>query len=81
MVDEPVLPFLEKIDKPTLIIFGENDNLIPNRFLNPGRTRDIAENGLKRIKGSKLVMMPLTGHFVQYEAADAFNQAVKNFIK
>lgn len=81
MVDEPVLPFLDKIDKPTLILFGENDNLIPNRFLNPGRTRDIAENGHKRIKNSKLVMAPKTGHFVQFEAAEMFNQAVKDFIK
>lgn len=81
MVDEPVLPFLEKIDKPTLIIFGENDNLIPNRFLNPGRTRDIARIGHERIKNSKLVMIPKTGHFVQFEAADAFNKAVKEFIQ
>lgn len=81
MVDEPVLPFMDKITQPTLIVFGENDNLIPNRFLNPGRTRDIAENGHKRIKNSKLVMIPRTGHFVQFEASDTFNKAVKDFIK
>ena len=81
MVDEPVLPFLNKINKPTLIIFGENDNLIPNRFLNPGRTRDIAENGHKRIKNSQLVMIPQTGHFVQFEGYETFNKAVKDFIK
>ncbi len=81
MVDEPVLPFLEKIDKPALIVFGENDNLIPNRFLNPGFTREIAENGHKRLKNSKLVMIPKTGHFVQFEASKAFNEAIKEFIK
>lgn len=81
MVDEPVLPFLDKINKPTLIIFGENDNLIPNRFLNPGRTRDVAENGHKRIKNSQLVMIPQTGHFVQFEGHETFNKAVKEFIK
>jgi pimeloyl-ACP methyl ester carboxylesterase len=81
MVDEPVLPFLNKINKPTLIIFGENDNLIPNRFLNPGRTRDIAEHGHKHIKNSQLVMIPQTGHFVQFEGYETFNKAVKDFIK
>ncbi|PKP49753.1 MAG: alpha/beta hydrolase [Bacteroidetes bacterium HGW-Bacteroidetes-1] len=81
MVDEPVLPFLEKITHPTLIIFGENDNLIPNRFLNPGFTREIAEKGHSLIPGSKLVMLPKTGHFLQFESAEAFNEAIKSFIK
>lgn len=81
MVDEPVLPFLEKINKPTLIIFGENDNLIPNRFLNPGFTADVAKQGHKRIPNSKLVMLPKTGHFLQFENPNGFNTAVKEFIK
>ena len=81
MVDEPVLPFLEKIDKPTLILFGENDNLIPNRFLNPGRTVKIAETGASKIKGSKLVMLPKTGHFLQFEQAEAFNREVAEYIR
>lgn len=80
MVDEPVLSFLEKINKPTLVVFGENDNLIPNRFLNPGKTRKIAENGVSGIKGSKLVMLPKTGHFLQFENPEGFNNAVKAFI-
>jgi pimeloyl-ACP methyl ester carboxylesterase len=80
MVDEPVLAHLDKISKPTLIIFGENDNLIPNRFLNPGFTKTIAESGHKMIKNSKLVMLPKTGHFLQFENPDGFNQAVKDFL-
>jgi pimeloyl-ACP methyl ester carboxylesterase len=80
MVDEPVLAHLDKISKPTLIIFGENDNLIPNRFLNPGFTKTIAESGHKRIKDSKLVMLPKTGHFLQFENPKGFNQAVKDFL-
>ncbi len=33
MVNEPVLEHLEEIEQPVLIVFfGENDNLIPNRF-------------------------------------------------
>jgi len=42
MVDEPVFDFLEKINNQTLIIYGNADNLIPNRFLNGGKTADIA---------------------------------------
>ncbi|MCD6659896.1 MAG: alpha/beta hydrolase [Lentimicrobium sp.] len=81
MVDEPVLGMLHKISQPTLIIFGANDNLIPNRFLNPGRTSKIAENGHKLIKDSKLVMIKQAGHFVQFEKPEEVNNAINDFLK
>ncbi len=81
MVDEPVIDALDKINIPTLIIFGENDNLIPNRFLNPGRTRKIAEIGHRGIKGSSLLMVKKAGHFVQYEKYREVNQAIRDFLK
>lgn len=80
MVNEPVLPFLSKITQPTLIIFGENDNLIPNRFLNPGATAKIAEKGASLIPNNKLVILPKTGHFVQFESYGEFNKEIKEFI-
>ncbi len=81
MVDEPVLEYLENIKKPVLIIFGENDNLIPNRFLNPGFTKKIAETGHSKLPNSTLVMLPKTGHFLQFENPEGFNQAVREFLK
>lgn len=80
MVDEPVLEMLDHIQQPTLIIFGENDNLIPNRFLNPGPTIDIAKIGNKKIPDSKLVMIAKAGHFVQFEKPEEFNGAVESFL-
>lgn len=81
MVNEPVLELLNQIKQPTLIIFGENDNLIPNRFLNPGRTKKIAEVGKSKIPNSQLLMIPKAGHFVMYEKADEVNIAIKGFLK
>lgn len=81
MVDEPVLPFLKMIKQPTLVLFGENDNLIPNRFLNPGRTIEVAEAGHRELPNSQLVMLPRTGHFLQFESAEAFNIEVSKFIQ
>jgi pimeloyl-ACP methyl ester carboxylesterase len=81
MVDEPVFSFLEKITQPVLIVFGENDNLIPNRFLNPGRTSGIAEAGHALFPDSRLVLLPKTGHFLQFEASEAFNREVRSFIE
>jgi pimeloyl-ACP methyl ester carboxylesterase len=66
---------------PTLIVFGENDNLIPNPYLHGGKTEDIAKIGHEKIKGSKLVMIPECGHFAQYEKYKEFNNAVLDFLK
>ncbi len=81
MVDEPVLNYLKDIKVPTLIVFGQNDNLIPNRFLNPGPTSDIAQVGHTLIPNSKLVLIPKGGHFVMFEKAEKFNSEAIQFIK
>lgn len=81
MVSEPVIGKLEELTIPTLIIYGENDNLIPNRYLNPGRTLDIAQKGASKIKNSKLVMVPKCGHFMMFEKPEVFNSEVKAFLK
>lgn len=80
MVDRPVSDLLGNITQPTLILFGENDGLIPNPALNGGKTEDIAKSGHTKIKGSKLVLIPECGHFLQFEKPDLFNEEVKNFL-
>ncbi len=63
---------VEKIVLPTLILCGDNDQLTPvkySQFLN------------SRIKGSKLEVLPNAGHMVMMEAAQAFNEKVREFIE
>jgi len=81
LVDEAVLDKISQIKVPTLIFFGENDMLIPNRYLNPGFTSKIATTGAGLIKGSKLVMVPKCGHFMMFEKSEVFNEETKNFIQ
>ena len=81
MVDEPVVEKLDQIKVPTLIFFGEEDMLIPNRYLNPGFTEKIARNGASKIANSKLVMVPKSGHFMMFEKSEVFNKEVVDFIK
>jgi len=81
MLDGPVWMKLGEISQPTLIIFGENDMLIPNRYLHAGFTRDIAAIGDREIPDSKLLMIPECGHFVQFEKADEVSGAVLEFLK
>ncbi|MBK8493400.1 MAG: alpha/beta hydrolase [Saprospirales bacterium] len=81
MVDDPVYEFLPQIQQPTLVLFGENDNLIPNRFLNPGATEKVAQDGAGRIPHATLHMVPKAGHFVQFEQPDAVNGYILQFAK
>lgn len=80
MLEFPVYDRLEEIKQPTLVLFGENDNLIPNRFLHGGFTEDVAARGMDKLENGKLVMMSECGHFVQFEKAEETNQAVSEFL-
>ncbi len=80
MLDAPVLDRLADISQPTLVLFGANDNLIPNRYLHGGHTVNIAEQGTGLMPNAKLVMVPECGHFVQFEKPTETNDAVLEFL-
>jgi pimeloyl-ACP methyl ester carboxylesterase len=81
MVDEPIFDYLKDLKVPTLVIFGSQDNLIPNRFLNPGKTEKIAQMGAEQIPNCRLEMIDKAGHFVHFEKAMEVNAIVKEFLK
>lgn len=81
MVDSPVFDFLPLIKQKTLCIFGANDNLIPNRFLNGGETEKFAKMGAEKMPNATLHVIPKAGHFVMYEKATEVNELVKSFLK
>ncbi len=81
MVDRPVFDYLGDVKQPTIIFFGEADQLIPNRFLNGGKAQTIAEQGHAAMPNSKLVMIPKAGHFAHFEQAPVFNENVISFLK
>ena len=65
-------PTLEGITVPTLVITGAEDALIPPKE---------AETMQASIRGSKLVSIPDAAHLSNFEAPDAFNHAVREFLK
>jgi pimeloyl-ACP methyl ester carboxylesterase len=81
MVNEPVVERLALITQPTLILFGENDNLIPNPFLHGGKTEGVAKAGAAKIPTNKLVMIPRCGHFVQFEQPEMVNREIRDFVR
>ncbi len=80
MLDGIVWDRLDKVMQPTLIMFGENDGLIPNPYLHGGKTIDVAKIGDSEIPNSKLIMIPKCGHFVQFEKSEAANKAILEFL-
>lgn len=81
MIDGYVYDRLDQITQSTLILWGENDELIPNRFLHAGWTKDIAKIGEQEIPNNKTILFPKCGHFVQFEKPDETNHAIIKFIK
>lgn len=82
MLAHPVRTQLRQIQRPTLILFGEDDKLIPNRLLHPTlTTHAVANIGDTDIPDSRLLMIPRAGHMVMYEQAGAVNRAIRAFVR
>lgn len=82
MLDVPVAHRLKEIKTPVLLLFGEEDKLIPNRHLHPDlSTQSIARQAKQALPNSRLVMLPDAGHLLQFEQPAAFNTAVLEFLK
>ena len=64
-------PTLAQIDKPTLILHGADDQLIP-----PSEA-EVMHAGIKR---SQLKILPEAGHLLNMEQPEAFNEAVRDFV-
>lgn len=75
MLDAPVLDRLPRITAPTLVSFGSEDALIPNRFLHGRDTQAIARHGCERLPHASLAWIPGAGHMVQLERPDVWNAA------
>jgi pimeloyl-ACP methyl ester carboxylesterase len=72
---------LGRIQAPAIIVFGEDDRLIPNPFMHGGWARDVMEYGHAGIKGSQLVGLDGCGHSVQLDCPQEYNEAVSAFLK
>lgn len=81
MLDEPMLERAAKIDKPTLIIYGTDDKMIPNPIFTGGSTRTVAERAHRIIPDSKLLLVPGGGHTIHHEEPQVFDRAVREFLR
>ena len=81
MLDEPVFKDLEVVSLPTLVLFGDKDALIPNRYFNPKLTiEDVGKIASDHIKSVKVEYVKDAGHFVQYEKPTEVNTLIQQFV-
>lgn len=82
MLETPVAGRLSEIRQPTLILFGQDDKLIPNRHLHPDLTTEaVVRKGHQEIPHSQLELIPEAGHLLMLERPAAFNRLIKDFLK
>lgn len=82
MLDNPTQAELNLIAVKTLIVFGENDNLIPNRYLNPNLTTNLVGGiAQEKIKNSTLHFVSESGHFVQFEKPTEVNRIITTWLE
>jgi pimeloyl-ACP methyl ester carboxylesterase len=81
MLEQPIFEKLKEITKPVLILFGEDDQLIPNKILHPSlTTQKVAAAGAEQIRHSQLIMIRRCGHFVPWEQHEAVNKEIIRFL-
>ncbi len=81
MLAEPIFDFLPQLDLPVLVAFGENDGFIPNRFLHPLTTSQVARAGASQIPNAELHIFDRCGHYPQNEKVKEFNEVVGIFLR
>ena len=69
---EDLRAVLPHVDVPTLLVYGDKDVRAPLA---------VAEDLHAAISGSTLVVLPDTGHVCNIEAPEAFNHAVRSFLR
>jgi pimeloyl-ACP methyl ester carboxylesterase len=73
-LSDSLLRDLARIKPPVLVLWGENDNLAHPSVRD--RARMCREHG----QDLRVEIVPVAGHWVQYEAPDAVNEALVQFL-
>lgn len=81
MLDEPVFDRLKDIQLPTLVVYGANDQLIPNRYLNPTLTTEaVARTGADQMPHAQPELIQNCGHFISFDQPAEINELLRVFL-
>lgn len=85
--EQPVLYDLPKLNVPTLLLVGQLDRTVVGKEMLSAKKQKLygnypalAKNAGKKIKNSKVVILPGTGHIPHIQSIDQFKTNVLNFL-
>ncbi|MEO1652219.1 MAG: alpha/beta fold hydrolase [Bacteroidota bacterium] len=82
MIDGPVFSRLNEVKAPVLILFGKDDQLIPNRYFNPGLSLDkLGEQATEALPNSRFELIEEAGHMLAFEQAEKVNALIRDFLQ
>ncbi len=81
MLDQPVFGRLQDLKTKTLVVYGKNDLLIPNRYLNKEWTTEaVAKSGADKIPNAQLEFIRDCGHFIMFDQPERVNKLLRSFL-
>jgi len=81
MLDAPIHARLPEVTQPSLVLFGEQDRMVPNRFFHPLSTpQQVAEQAARGL-GCDSVLLPRAGHLLAFERPELFSRELLGFLQ
>lgn len=80
MLNHPARDSLVQLQMPTLVVFGQNDALIPNKVFHPALTVEAVAQEANRIPRVSIEFISSAGHLLQVERANDFDQLLRKFL-
>lgn len=80
MLHGPVFGRLGALAVPTLVLYGADDALIPNRFLHPTLTTADVADAARAIPGAEVHLIDDAGHLVMLEQPEVVNRHLVRFL-
>ena len=80
MLDEPISDFQEDITTPTLIMYGDQDQLIPNKILHPDMSEQTLQEEADKIPNASFSTIDNAGHFLQWDNPQQVAERIIHFI-
>lgn len=81
MLFHKVADSIHALKMPVLLVFGKNDQLIPNPYLHPSLQKEqLINEAQNKIPNCKTIWLPAAGHLLQVEKNEEINQQIHDFL-
>jgi len=80
MLEAPSLPLFKNLSLPIRMVFGQNDQLIPNPYFHPESIQEYMINALRVYPEIEPVFWENTGHYIPLDQPEKTNALIIEFV-